>query len=86
VIVVGNRGDVTINARDLMARRASVRGFTLWAASEAETADIHAGLYAGMENGSLQPVVGKKIPLAEAARAHQEVLQPGASGKIVLIP
>jgi NADPH2:quinone reductase len=86
VIVIGNRGDVTINARDLMARRASVRGFTLWAATEAETADIHAGLYAGMENGSLKPVVGKKIPLAEAARAHQEVLQPGASGKIVLIP
>ena len=86
VIVIGNRGDVTINARDLMARRASVRGFTLWATNESETADIHAGLYAGMANGTLAPIVGKKIPLAEAARAHKEVLTSGAIGQIVLIP
>jgi NADPH2:quinone reductase len=49
-------------------------------------AEIHAALFAGMENGTLRPVVGKKLPLAEAARAHKEVLEPGAAGKIVLIP
>jgi NADPH2:quinone reductase len=86
VIVIGNRGEVTINARDLMARRASVRGYTLCATTEAETADIHAGLYAGLANGSLTPIVGKKIPLAEAPRAHQEVLASGSVGQIVLIP
>jgi NADPH:quinone reductase len=86
VIVIGNRGEVTINARDLMARRASARGFTLWAATEAEMTDIHAGLYAGLEHGTLTPIVGKKIPLAEAARAHQEILTSGAAGQIVLIP
>ena len=69
-----------------MSRRASVRAFTLWAAQPGEVAEIHAGLYAGMENGTLRPVVGKKLPLAEAARAHEEILKPGASGKIVLIP
>jgi hypothetical protein len=26
------------------------------------------------------------LPLAEAARAHKEVLEPGAAGKIVLVP
>jgi NADPH2:quinone reductase len=86
VIVVGNRGEVTINARELMSRRAAVRGFTLWALTAAETADIHAGLRAGMENGTLRPIVGKEMPLAEAPRAHREILEPGASGKIVLIP
>jgi NADPH:quinone reductase len=85
VIVIGNRGEITINPRDLMSRRASVRGFTLWAVTEAETNEIHAALYAGFENGTLRPVVGREIPLAEAARAHKEVLAPGASGKIVLI-
>ena len=30
VIVIGNRGEVTINLRELMGRRASVRAFTLW--------------------------------------------------------
>jgi NADPH:quinone reductase len=85
-IVIGSRGDVTITPRDLMSRRASIRAFTLWATQPAEVAQIHAGLYAGMKNGTLRPVVGKKLALAESARAHEEILKPGASGKIVLIP
>jgi NADPH2:quinone reductase len=85
VIVIGNRGEVTINARELMSRRASIRAFTLWDITPAEGADIYAGLSAGLENGTLRPVVGKEMPLAEAARAHKEVLEPGAGGKIVLI-
>jgi NADPH2:quinone reductase len=85
-IVIGSRGDVVVTPRDLMSRRASIRAFTLWATSPAEVAEIHAGLYAGMENGTLRPVVGKKLPLAEAARAHDEILKPGAGGKVVLIP
>ncbi len=86
VIIIGNRGEITINPRDLMARRASAHGFTLWAITPAEEADIHAGLIAGLENGTLRPVVGKELPLAEAPRAHKEILEPGAAGKMVLIP
>jgi NADPH:quinone reductase len=86
VIIIGNRGEITINPRDLMSRRASARGFTMWAITPAEEAQIHAGLIAGLENGTLRPVVGKELPLAEAARAHKEVLEPGAAGKIVLVP
>ena len=86
VIVIGSRGDVTITPRDLMARRASVRAFTLWAAQPGEVAEIHAGLYAGLENGTLRPVVGKTLPLAEAARAHIEILEPGAGGQLILVP
>jgi NADPH:quinone reductase len=85
-VVIGSRGDVTITPRDIMSRRASVLGFTLWAVLPAEVVEIHAGLIAGLENGTLRPVVGKQLPLAEAARAHKEVLEPGATGKIVLVP
>ena len=85
VIVIGSRGEVTINPRELMGRRASIRGFTLWGITPSEEADIHAGIFAGLENGTLRPVVGKELPLAEAARAHKEILEPGAAGKIVLI-
>jgi NADPH2:quinone reductase len=86
IIVIGNRGEITINPRELMSRRGSIRGFTLWAITPAEEADIHAGLFAGLENGTLRPVVAKELPLAEAARAHQEISGGGAAGKIVLIP
>ena len=84
VIVIGSRGEVTINPRELMGRRASIRAFTLWAITAAEEADIHAGLFAGLENGTLRPIVGKKLLLADAVRAHKEILEPGAAGKVVL--
>jgi NADPH:quinone reductase len=86
VIVIGSRGDVTITPRDLMARTASVHGFTLWGISEADEADVHAGIGAGLENGTMRPVVGKELPLADAVRAHKEIMEPGALGKIVLVP
>ena len=86
VIVIGNRGEITINAGDIMGKRSTVKGFTLWAATEKEMTEIHAGLYAGLENGTMRPIIGKKIPLGEAARAHKEVLEPGSHGKIVLVP
>jgi NADPH:quinone reductase len=59
---------------------------TLWNTPENELAGIHAALVAGLENGTLKPVVGRELPLAEAARAHQLLMEPGAHGKIVLIP
>ena len=86
VIVIGNRGETTINPRDLMMKRGSIRAFTLWALTEQETSEIYAGLNAGLSSGILQPVVGEEIPLAEADRAHKEILEPGSVGKIVLIP
>jgi len=86
VIVIGNRGEITINPRELMARRGMVRGFTLWAVTGAESDEMHAAIAAGLENGTLRPIVRKELPLNEAPKAHQEVMAPGAFGKIVLIP
>ncbi len=86
VMVIGNRGEITINPRDLMSRRASVCGFTLWAVTEAEVAEIHAAIAAGLENGTLRPIVDKQFPLKDAPLSHQEILAPGTFGKIVLVP
>ncbi|MGH9377421.1 MAG: NADPH:quinone reductase [Terriglobia bacterium] len=86
VVVVGSRGPVEINPRETMGRDASIIGMTLLNATPSELASIHAALVAGLENGTLRPVVGQRIPLAEAARAHQAVMEPGAYGKIVLVP
>lgn len=86
VVVIGNRGTIEINPRDAMGRDAVVLGMSLFNASESELASVHAAIVAGLENGTLRPVVGKQFPLAEAARAHVAVMEPGAYGKIVLIP
>jgi len=87
VVVIGSRGDVTITPRDIMTRRASILAFSLWAITEADATDVHAGINAGLENGTLRPVVGSEIPLKNAAQAHIDVMKSsGAFGKIVLIP
>ena len=86
VVVIGSRGTVTIDPRDAMGRDAAILGMSLFNAGERDTVAIHAALVAGLENGTLRPVVGRELPLAEAARAHEAVVQPGAHGKIVLIP
>src|SRR5262249_46792353 len=86
VIVIGNRREVTINPRQLMGRRVRRRAFARGGVTPAEEAEIDAGLVAGLASGTLRPVVGKEMPLAEAPRAHKEVLEPGAAGKIVLLP
>ncbi|MDT7690616.1 MAG: NADPH:quinone reductase [Acidobacteriota bacterium] len=86
VVVIGSRGSVEINPRHAMARDAAILGMSLFNASPQELESIHAALAAGLESGTLRPVVGRELPLAEAALAHEEVLKPGARGKIVLIP
>ncbi|HUH64580.1 MAG TPA: NADPH:quinone reductase [Terracidiphilus sp.] len=87
VAVIGSRGSVEINPRDTMSREAEIRGVTLASASDQEYREMHAALTAGLETGTLRPVVGTKIPLAEAARAHEEIMKPsGAHGKMVLVP
>ena len=86
VIVIGSRGDVTISPRDIMSRQGSILAFAVWGLTEAEEKEIHAGILAGLENGTQRPVIGKEIPLSDAPRAHKEILQPGAYGKIVLVP
>jgi len=86
VVVIGSRGTVEINPREAMARDASILGMTLFNVSEQDAASIHAALVAGLENGTLRPVVGRELPLAEAPQAHKAVMEPGAYGKIVLIP
>jgi len=86
VVVVGNRGRAEIDARQAMGRDAAILGMTLFNTTDIDRVEIHAALVAGLENGTLNPVVGREFPLADAARAHEAVMEPGALGKIVLIP
>ncbi len=85
-LIVGSRGKVDIDPRDTMTREATILGVYLFNMANREKAIAYSALGAGLENRSLHPVVGKEFPLTEAPRSHREVMQPGAYGKIVLIP
>jgi NADPH2:quinone reductase len=86
VVVIGNRGRVEIDARKTMAKDGAILGLTLFNATREEFDEIHPGIIAGLENGSLKPVIAREFPLAEAAKSHEAAMAPGAAGKIVLIP
>ncbi len=86
IVVIGNRGEVAINARMAMNRDAAILGMALFHASPAQLAGIHAALVEGLRNGTLRPVVAQELPLAQAARGHEAVMESGHHGKIVLVP
>jgi NADPH2:quinone reductase len=86
IVVIGNRGNVEINARLAMNRNAVILGMALYHASPAQVVGIHAALVEGLRNGTLRPVIAQELPLGQASRAHEAVMEPGHYGKIVLIP
>jgi NADPH2:quinone reductase len=91
VVLIGNRGTnnqgtVEINPRAAMSRDAAILGMTLMNVSPPDMARIHAALIAGLESGTLRPVIGQEFPLADAPKAHHAVIEANAYGKIVLIP
>ena len=86
IIVIGNRGEITINPRMAMMKELDIRGIALFNGSAEEMSAVMADLVTGLEDGSLNPIVGRELPLAEAAAGHVAVLEPGAFGKIVLVP
>lgn len=86
VVVIGNRGTIEINPRETMSRDAAILGMTLMNATESETASIHAALSAGLRDKTLRPIIGKRIPLSEAVRAHHEIIEQTAHGKMILTP
>ena len=85
VIVVGSRGPVEINPRDLMARSADIRGVMVSFTPPSVLAEIHRALIDGLEKGTLHPIIARTYSLAEAPQAHTAVMSPGATGKIVLV-
>lgn len=86
VVVVGSRGNVEITPRDLMSREATIIGMFLWGVSKPEQAEIHTALQTALGTGSLHPFIGCTLPLKDAAEAHRRLMEPGALGKIVLLP
>jgi NADPH2:quinone reductase len=86
IVIIGNRGEVTINPRVAMMKELDIRGIALWNATAEQVALMMEDILNGVAEGKVRPIIGRQMPLAEAAAAHVTVLEPGAYGKIVLVP
>jgi NADPH2:quinone reductase len=86
VVVVGSRGTVEVDARDLMNAEGTVLGMRTPNARPEELAAARAAVDAGLRSRVLRPVVGRELPLAEAPRAHRLIMERPALGRLVLVP
>ncbi len=84
IVVVGSRGELVFSPRGLMSKDASVTGMSLMNATQETWALAMRAVDAGLRGGTLRPVIGLELPLADAPRAHELVMQQGKVGKIVL--
>ena len=85
IVVVGNRGEITIDPRLTMTGDLTIKGVSLANATSQELERIDAGIALALKEGVLRPVIRQTYPLAQAEQAHRDVLAPGAAGKLVLV-
>ncbi|MEO3830309.1 NAD(P)H-quinone oxidoreductase [Actinomadura sp. B10D3] len=82
----GAKGELDLGK--LLRKRALVHATTLRARPPEEKAEIVAGVrehvWPLLESGTIRPVVDRRIPIAEAARAHRLLEESGHVGKILL--
>ncbi|MBK6586923.1 MAG: NADPH:quinone reductase [Acidobacteria bacterium] len=86
ITIVGNRGSLQFTPRLAMTKDATIYGMSLFNSPQSQRDEIHTAIFEGLSNGSLDPVVSRTFPLADAAQSHHDVIENKAVGKIVLIP
>ncbi|KFZ83255.1 NAD(P)H-quinone oxidoreductase [Amycolatopsis sp. MJM2582] len=90
LVVIGMQGGVKgeLNIGKLMGKRASVFGAGLrsrpLAQKAAIVADVRERLWPLVEQGSVKPIVGQVVPMAEAASAHRALEDGTVFGKVLL--
>ncbi|UKJ63495.1 NAD(P)H-quinone oxidoreductase [Cellulosimicrobium cellulans] len=84
----GRRAELDLGL--LLARRATVAGTTLRARPPAEKArivhEVLTHVWPMVEDGRVRPVVHARLPLEEAARAHELLDSGEVFGKVLLVP
>lgn len=86
IVIIGSRGTVQMDPRDAMFREATLLGTRMRNITQEQFRQIHNHLMAGLKKGTLNPVVGRELSLAQAPQAHHDIMEKPAFGHIVLIP
>ena len=65
-------------------KEADVLGMAVWNTTREEYVSALSAVAAALESGVLRPIVGRELPLEQAAQAHIDILKEKAQGKMVL--
>lgn len=84
IVVIGSRGKIEFDPRLTMTNEVTIKGMSLFNASQSEMKAIHSAIAEGLNGGYLSPPISSVYELEEAPEAHREVIETPAHGKIVL--
>jgi len=86
IVIVGCRGEITINPRLLMGKRSSVHGMILGQATEKEKEEMEHAIFGGLTNKTLNPLINKIYPLKDISKVHHDIINSTAYGKLIVLP
>ena len=86
IVVIGNRGTIEVNPRDIMAKDGAILGMSLPTATDAERDAIYSAIGSALEIGVAKPIVAREYPLQDVSKAHTDVMEKSTHGKLVLVP
>ena len=86
IVVIGNRGEITINPRLLMGKQAAIHGVNYFTDGPKAVRRALDAIVQGIEAGDIRPVIQAEVPLRDAESAWEMVMTGRSHGKIVLLP
>jgi NADPH2:quinone reductase len=86
IVVIGNRGEITVNPRLLMGKQAAIIGVNYWTDGEPAVRRALDAIVQGIEAQDINPVIQSELPLGDALAAWEMVMKGRSLGKIVLLP
>lgn len=85
VMVIGNRGEITINPRRLMAQSSDIRGVSLFQASPEIRLNLMQDISTLLNQGYGRPWIGAEYPASQAAHAFADLLEEKPGKKVILL-
>lgn len=84
IVVVGNRGEITINPRRLMEKECSIHGMAVTHITPEDRTRVSHAIFELLETGKVQPRIGKEYTFDEVQQAHRDLMDRKAAGKLIL--
>jgi len=87
IVVIGVKGEVSIDGVSLLMKQATIIGLPLLLATKQEREEIGKLVSEGLTSGILNPIVAKTYSLKDAPQSHRDISSSTSSkGKLILLP
>jgi len=86
LVIAGYAGgrEADVNVTDIIWKAATIRGFTFRLFAPQTVAAANAALLTYLEEGALQPTIGKVFPMSEAAEAVRYLIEERPFGRVLM--